>query len=231
MENVSKDLVILILLLSKIWYNFAEVLVKTCVLLAFFIGVELVIIFSCLKKEFDWYVSKGEISNKVYDAFKEKMGKRKTLNQIKSWANSLPFMASILTDLPDDVRIAIEYNIPLTSKRVDFVVSGYNKEQKPVLILLELKQWQNASDVKNQDAIVKTVFSGKEQISLHPSYQVSSYQELLLNYNLFVYENEGQIIPLVYLHNYCLNARDDLFLNKFKKYYRNAPIYGKQDAN
>ena len=49
------------------------------------------LIFSCLKKEFDLYVKKGIISNKVYEAYKDKMGKKTTLNQIKSWANSTKF--------------------------------------------------------------------------------------------------------------------------------------------
>ena len=69
------------------------------------------IIFSCLKKEFDLYVEKGIISNQVYGAYKEKLGKKTRLNQIKAWANSLPFMKYILKDLPDNVGIAIEFNI------------------------------------------------------------------------------------------------------------------------
>ena len=188
------------------------------------------IIFSCLKKEFDSYVKKGIISNQVYDAYKEKMGKKSQLNQIKAWAHSLPEMMPLLKDLPENVGIAIEFNIPLTSKRVDFVVSGYDANHKPVLLLFELKQWQNAMDVKNQDAIVKTIFSNKEQKSLHPSYQACCYAELLLNYNHFVEEENVQIIPLIYLHNYSLSEHDDLFLSKFKKYYMKAPIYGKNEV-
>ena len=101
------------------------------------------IIFSCLKKEFDKYVLEGIISNKVYDAYKEKMGKKTKLSQIKAWANSLPFMMPLISNLPDNAGIAIEYNIPLTSKRVDFIISGYDINHQPVLLLFELKQWQN----------------------------------------------------------------------------------------
>ena len=85
-------------------------------------------------------VKKGIISNQVYDAYKKKMGKKSKLNQIKAWAHSLPEMVPILSDLPENVGIAIEFNIPLTSKRVDFVVSGYDINHKPVLLLFELKQ-------------------------------------------------------------------------------------------
>ena len=157
------------------------------------------IIFSCLKKEFDQYVEKGIISNLVYDAYKEKMGKKTKLNQIKAWANSLPFMTEILRDLPENVGIAIEFNIPLTSKRIDFVVSGYNYQYKPVLLLFELKQWEEVWDAKGEDAIVRTLISNKEKNSLHPSYQVLCYAELLLNYNHYIESNQVQVIPLVYL--------------------------------
>ncbi len=147
------------------------------------------IIFACLKKEFDDYVSRGIISNKVYDAYKEKMGKKTKLNQIKAWANSLPFMKYILKDLPDNVGIAIEFNISLTSKRVDFVVSGYNNNKEPVMLIFELKQWEKVFDVKGEDAIIKTKISNKEKRLLHPSYQVLGYQQLLNNYNKFVEDN------------------------------------------
>ena len=187
------------------------------------------IVFSCLKKEFDSYVEQGIISNKVYDAYKEKFGKKTKLNQIKAWANSLPFMKPVLEDLPDDVGMAIEFNIPLTSKRVDFVVSGYNKRKEPILFLFELKQWQNAFDVKNQDAIVKTIFSNKEQKSLHPSYQVSCYAELLENYNYFVEKNQVQLFPIAYLHNFSLQNNSVLLANKFRKYYTKAPMYFKEE--
>lgn len=206
-------------------------LVKTKVFASFFNRKRhSVIIFSCLKKEFDEYVSLGVISNKVYDAYKEKMGKKTKLNQIKAWANSLPYMKTILGDLPDDVGIAIEFNIPLTSKRIDFVVSGYNKNHRPVLLLFELKQWEKVEDVKNQDAVVKTMISGKEKKAIHPSYQVLCYAELLRNYNQYVERKNVKILPLVYLRNYEFKSNDPLFLNKFKKYFENAPIYSKNDA-
>ncbi len=188
------------------------------------------IIFSCLKKEFEFLIKNHTISNKVYDAYKEKLGKKTKLSQIKAWANSLPFMLPILKDLPDNVGIAIEFNIPLTSKRVDLVVSGYNKEKKPVLILIELKQWQWLVSVRNEDAIVRTKIDGKEKNALHPAYQVLCYAELLKSYNEYVEKEKVMIYPLVYLHNYISKENDELFLNKYKKYYLKSFIYDKTSA-
>ena len=184
------------------------------------------IIFSCLKKDFMEYVKKGIISNKVYDAYKSKLGKKTKLSQIKSWANSLPQMAPLLEDLPDNIGISIEFNIPLTSKRVDFVISGYDEYKRAIFICIELKQWSYAKDIKNSDALIKTQIENKEKSSLHPSYQVSCYAQLLENYNHYIEKNKIKIYPLVYLHNYHLTYQDDLLLKKFKVYYDYAPIYG-----
>ena len=66
--------------------------------------------------------------------------------------------------------------------------------------------------------------------SLHPSYQVLCYAELLENYNHYIENHEVKIIPIVYLHNYSLKVNDVLLANKFKRYYKKAPIYGKENV-
>lgn len=189
------------------------------------------ILFSCLKKEFIEAINYGVISNRVYYAYKQKMGKKTKLSQIKSWANSLPFMKDILIDLPDDVGITIEYAIPLTSKMVDVIISGYDENKKPVIILVELKQWEYVYDVRDRDAVVKTLIGSKEINSLHPSYQVLSYKELMQNYNVNIDINKVNIIPLVYLHNYDLRSDDDILNKKFAPYYKKALMFGKNDID
>ena len=189
------------------------------------------ILFSCLKKEFIEAINYGVISNRVYYAYKQKMGKKTKLSQIKSWANSLPFMKDILIDLPEDVGITIEYAIPLTSKMVDVIISGYDENKKPVIILVELKQWEYVYDVRDRDAVVKTLIGSKEINSLHPSYQVLSYKELMQNYNVNIDINKVNIIPLVYLHNYDLRSDDDILNKKFAPYYKKALMFGKNDID
>ncbi len=188
-------------------------------------------VFSCLKKEFIDYVKRDIISNKVYDAYKEKFNKKTKLNQIKAWANSLPFMKDIIEELPDNAGITIEYGIPLTSKRVDFIISGYNEEMRPTIILVELKQWEYAKEVKNLDGVIKTLIGDKEKNSLHPAYQVGSYAELLNNYNINIQDYKIKVVPLVYLHNYDLSLSDDLYSKKYSPYYKKVLMFGKNDKD
>ncbi|WP_227011754.1 hypothetical protein [Paenibacillus lutimineralis] len=43
--------------------------------------------------------------------------------------------------IADDCGIMIEYNIPVTSKRVDFIVTGQDDAGYNNFIIVELKQW------------------------------------------------------------------------------------------
>ena len=40
----------------------------------------------------------------------------------------------------DDCQVAIEYNIPQTSKRVDFMILGKDANDKDNIVIVELKQ-------------------------------------------------------------------------------------------
>lgn len=185
------------------------------------------ILFTCLKKEFIAYIDKKIISNKIYDAYKAKIGKKTKLNQIKSWAHSLPFMKELLEYVPDDVGIALEYQIPYTSKMIDLVITGYNEYNKPIALIFELKGWEYTKNVPNRDAIIKTLIGPQEKNALHPSYQVLSYLNLLTNYNINIEKYNIELVPIVYLHNYNLTYDDPLYNKKFYPYYSKARMYGK----
>lgn len=183
-----------------------------------------------IKNDFIKYIDDRTISNKVYDAYKETFNKKTKLAQIKSWANSLPFLKELLEVIPQNAGITIEYGIPLTSKRIDVVISGYNIEHKPVIIILELKQWEYAKKIKSQDACVRTKIGNIEKNVLHPAYQVLTYKELLMNYNMSIEKENINIIPISYLHNYDLKLDDDLFDSKYSPYYKKVYMFGKNDS-
>ena len=69
------------------------------------------------------------IENNIYNLMKRHTAQ----NEFRSWENSLEYMYKVLNDkeIPDDAGVAIEYNIPQTSKRVDFILTGYNETQNP----------------------------------------------------------------------------------------------------
>jgi len=173
-------------------------------------------------------VNDAEIDEVIKSAFKAKQLSIPAENELRSWRNSLVYMGQVLNDdeLPRDCGVAIEYKIPQTSKRIDFIITGFSESKKEHAVLVELKQWDSA-EMTDQDAIVRTYINkGKKEVN-HPSYQAWSYSALLEGFNEAVYTIPIQLKPCAYLHNY---PADGVINNKFYSDYINkAPLFLKAD--
>jgi len=146
----------------------------------------------------------------------------------RSWRESLQRMNNVLLDdeIPADSGVTIEFQIPQTTKRIDFIISGRNSENIEHAVLIELKQWQEVKKTA-KDGIVETFIGKSMKETTHPCYQVWSYYALLKWFNAAVYERDIQLKPCAYLHNYS----DDGVItdNFYKPYIEKAPLFLKPD--
>jgi len=187
------------------------------------------IVYSATKARFQEDVVTNDIDGIILDAFKSATGKSTAKTEISSWKNSLQYMYLALNDdeIPHDAGVAIEYHIPQTSNRIDFILSGRDHQNRDSAILIELKQWQKA-ELTTSDAIVITQFKRGRVETPHPSYQAWSYKCLLEDFNETVREDNIQLYPCAYLHNY---KDDGVIANVFYgDYIRKAPLFLKSDA-
>jgi hypothetical protein len=181
------------------------------------------------KKTFNEDVLENNIEEKILNLMQEKLGKRVSLNEIRSWKNSLPYMDRVLNNssIPDDAGIAIEYGIPQTSKRVDFIITGTDDAGNQTAVIVELKQWEKV-ELTSKDAIVSTYLGGGQRETSHPSYQAWSYSSLLEDFNEEARANDVSLYPCAYLHN-CIS--DDVICNSFyQEHIDKAPPFLKSDA-
>jgi len=188
-----------------------------------------VIVYSATKRSFQDDVMTNDIESIIYTAYKEATGRNTGQSELTSWRNSLQYMDRVLNDdeIPDDSTIAIEYHIPQSSKRIDFIITGQNGYQQDSAVLIELKQWQTAQ-LTDKDGIVRTRFKNGETETSHPSYQAWSYKCLLEDYNQTVQEEDIHLYPCAYLHNY---EQDDVITNNaYLTYLKEAPTFLKDDA-
>lgn len=192
------------------------------------------LIYNGLKSDFMSDTENDVLETKLYDAIKNKMNRSTGLSELNSWRNSLKEMYIILNDsnIPSDVGIAIEYNIPQTSKRVDFLISGYGKDNKGNVIIVELKQWEKLQAIEGQEAIVETYTGGANRRVVHPSYQAWSYAALIKDYNEYVQDADIELHPCAYLHNYPRVENDPLDAKQYEEVLSDAPAftYGQRDA-
>lgn len=189
------------------------------------------IIYEAMKSEFLQDVLNDTLVNNICNNYQEKIGKINE-REVRSWDNSMQYMYRVLSDheIPDDAGIAIEFKIPYTSKRVDLLISGRNKEQNGVVIV-ELKQWEAIEKVTGKEAIVKTVMRNGIVETTHPSYQAWSYATLIKDYNENAQNDQIELYPCAYLHNYIENEERDSITDEIYDYYvQQAPVFIKGDA-
>ena len=139
----------------------------------------------------------------------------------------MEYMYKVLNDqdIPSDAGIAIEYNIPQTSKRVDFLISGYGKKEEANVVLIELKQWDELEAIPGRDGLVQTYTGNAVRQVVHPSYQAWSYAMLISDYNASVQEGMVSIFPCAYLHNYRRHNQDPLDAEQYEIYLEDAPAF------
>ena len=191
------------------------------------------LVYAGIKTDFLHSVEDGTLAEEIRQTILEKLGRKTPESEFRSWENSLTNMYVVMSDycIPGNSGVAIEYNIPQTAKRVDFIVSGYDAETRPSIVIIELKQWEKLTAIKGVDAVVETVIGGANRRVVHPSYQAWSYAQLIKDYNSTVQDQEIQIRPCAYLHNYTRKENDPLDQEWYSEYLEEAPAFTKHDNN
>lgn len=188
------------------------------------------LVYEGIKSTFIEDVNLNLIVNKIYEKYQRYFG-RTTKSQLNSWQNSMQYMRSILDDdeIPDNAGVAIEFNIPTTSKRIDFILSGRDHDMNDSAVIVELKQWETCAAVENKDGIVSTYTGGAVRDVAHPSYQAMSYANLIRDFNEDVRHKNIGLYPCAFLHNYRITDDDPINSEHYAEYIKQAPMFGSGD--
>lgn len=186
------------------------------------------IVYSANKQLFVQDVKSGVIATKILNLIREKGLNAGQEREFASWHNSMKFMRDIVDDseIDDEVQIAIEYNIPQTSKRVDFIIIGADAKDRESIVIVELKQWSKAEVVDDDMHFsVRTYVANDNRIVCHPSYQAYSYSRFLVNYSQTIHERNIHMIPCAYLHNYLPTYKAALSADIYEEWFTAAPFF------
>jgi DUF2075 family protein len=187
------------------------------------------LVYRANKSQFILDIQSNEIENIIENEVLRKLNRNSPRNEILSWKNSLDYMFRVLVDkdIPETAGVAIEYNIPLTNRRVDFILTGKDANRNDTAIVVELKQWQEV-EATLKDGVVKTLLSGGIRETNHPSYQAWSYAALIEDYNETVRKYSISLRPCAYLHNM---KTDHVINDPFYAYHtEKAPVFISRDA-
>lgn len=187
------------------------------------------LVYKTTKKQFIHDVRANVITTIIENEVARKLHRNSPRSEVMSWEHSLRFMMSVLLEekIPPSAGVAIEYNIPLTNRRVDFILTGKNDQRDDTAVIIELKQWESV-EVTSKDAIVKTRLGGNVRETNHPSYQAWSYAALIEDYNETVRSESIKLKPCAYLHN--MKEADAINDRFYEDHTSRAPVFISPDA-
>ncbi|MBN1892837.1 MAG: DUF2075 domain-containing protein, partial [Clostridiales bacterium] len=190
------------------------------------------IVYAGTKKTFMIDSDNDALVNQISDGFRKQFGKPK-LSEVRAWTNSLLYMYKVINNrqIPDDVGVAIEFKLPGSSKRVDFIISGRNNEHQEAAVIIELKQWETVQAIVGAEALVNTYVGGAMGPHSHPSYQAWSYASFFQDYCVEVNKRPVKLAPCAYLHNYTRKDPDELLAPQYKFYTDSAPTFMKGEID
>lgn len=188
------------------------------------------IVYSSDASSFRQDVESNQIADRIEDAFYSRFGYRPGHSERQSWNNSMQFMERIVRNarVPDDCGVLIEFNLPATSRRIDFMITGQDESRRENFVVVELKQWEKAEATSRND-IVSTFTGGRRQDVTHPSYQAWSYMQYLTDMNAAIQDDGIRGSACAYLHNYALKQPEPLLMTQYQEIVQEAPVFFKED--
>lgn len=188
------------------------------------------IVYQNSSKGFLQDVDTNKISDRIKEQYFIKTGKTKFADkEDNSWINSMEFMGKIIrrSEIEDDCGVLIEFGLPATSKRIDFILAGQDSSGNKNFIIIELKQWKDAESTSTNDLVLTKYYGGRP--SQHPSYQASSYKLYLSDYNENIYNSTITPFSCAYLHNYNEKNPEPLKAAIYESTIKDSQLYFKDD--
>ena len=178
-------------------------------------------------------VYNNKIIQILMNSKKNELYKGTTNSEKLSWENSLKYMADVLimSNIPKDCSVALEYNLPMTSSRIDFMLFGYDSNHTKRALIFELKQWSKVNRIHDSEILIETFVGNGLKKVVHPSYQAWSYMTLLADFNKCIQENGIILESCSVLHNYVLDKKDPLLDDKFSDLINSVPLFFKNEEN
>lgn len=175
----------------------------------------------------------NQIAEKLNNAFFDYFRYHPSPAEINSWKNSLRSISQVFDYAKlYDHGILLEYQLPLTSKRLDCMICGMDGQQKGNAVIVELKQWDKCENAEGDNEVLTWTGGAKREV-LHPSVQVGQYKMYLEDtHTAFNSETDSiNLTACTYLHNYNYYSEDIIFSTKFKQSLEKCPLFTADDVD
>lgn len=155
--------------------------------------------------------SQNQIADELRTAFFAYYGFEPGDPEKRSWRNSLRALeGAIRLGEFTDHGLFLEYQLPLSSKRLDAMITGDGHDGRPAAVIVELKQWDSAepSDVPE---CVGIRYNGRIHDKLHPSAQAGQYKQYLADAHESFHSGGVRLDACSFLHDFIYDEGSELY--------------------
>lgn len=158
-------------------------------------------LYSGVTTEFMADATHNRIAGKLKESYFRYFRYGPSPSEVTSWQNSLHAMSSVVQLAAlDDHGIVVELQLPLSSKRLDCMLTGHDAGERAQAVVVELKQWSQVEPSSIEDCV--TVFmGGRKRDQLHPSAQVGGYQRYLMDVHTAFSDGGIGMASCAFAHN------------------------------
>jgi uncharacterized protein len=176
-------------------------------------------------REFVEQATQNTIAETLRRAFFEQLGHDPSPSELRSWRNSLRALANALRHGGFlDHGIFVEFQLPLSSRRIDALITGIDHDGRPGAVLVELKQWDHA-EVSDVPDCVGVVYGGRIRDQLHPSAQARQYREYLADTHTAFHDAAIRLGACAFLHDLPYDEESDLFDRRYANLLGVYPLF------
>jgi uncharacterized protein len=170
--------------------------------------------------------TRNRISEILSREFASVYGRAPSVEESRSWTNSLVRIKDVFSEgrLRDN-GVLLEYQLPLSSRRLDCLVTGTDPAGAARAEIVELKQWDWCASVDEPNEVLTRVGHGTRVVP-HPSVQVAGYHQYLLDMHSAFYEQNPVVLgSCSYLHNFQRANAGALLAAKFDSTLASHPMF------
>lgn len=137
----------------------------------------------------------------------------------KAFKVSLSSVKNALSNvsIPTKAQVGLELNVPLTNKRIDFIIAGEDDQDNKNVVIVELKQWEQVQHTNMSDIVL---LGTKEMV--HPSWQAFSYGTTITNFNEYVENHPINLYTCCFLHDYKTEYENEIKNDVYSEGLREA---------
>jgi DUF2075 family protein len=183
-------------------------------------------LYSGSSRDFITDATRNQIAGKLQSAFVDAYHAKPSLQEVRSWQNSLLQMATVLqVGQLVEQGILLEYQLPLSSRRLDCMVTGQDTLGHAQSVIVELKQWGGQVEPSNAEGNVAVWVAGRVRDVLHPSQQVYQYEQYLRDVHSAFTKGDVGLRSCAYLHNLTFNPGNEIYSARHAALLAWAPAF------